>query len=118
MRTADFNMKFQNMKDSESRYESNSAGRTYNNHAKDKEKRMHTDQSTTQNNDIQSKNYFQSLRVSDSEITSPHKTRMALASQMDTDNQSSSPFEQNNDIQKENIAATPYYSLMINTQKC
>jgi len=47
MRTADFNMKFQNMKDSESRYESNSAGRTYNNHAKDKEKRMHTDQSTT-----------------------------------------------------------------------
>jgi hypothetical protein len=27
LRTADFNLKFQNMKDSESRYESNSAGR-------------------------------------------------------------------------------------------
>ena len=71
MKTTDFDMKFENMKDSESRYESNSAGKTYNNNVKDKQKRVHTDQSTTQNNDNQSKNYFKSLRVSDSEIASP-----------------------------------------------
>ena len=43
MKTKDFDMKFQNMKDSESRYESNSAGKTCNNNFKDKKKRVNTD---------------------------------------------------------------------------
>jgi len=47
MKNKDFDMNFENMKDSESRYESNSAGKTYNNNVKDKQKRVHTDQSTT-----------------------------------------------------------------------